>query len=632
MDEQNNNPMNPYGTDEIHDPYGINNAQESGGTQNPYGMNNAQNPYGMNNAQNPYGTNGAQNPYGMNNAQKPYGTNGAQNPYGMNNAQNPYGAAGAQNPYGQTPYGNVEPPKPPKKKMSGKTKALLFGGIGLAVIAAAVIVLFVFVLLPAKNRKTVKNAIDNMLGAEGIFSNTMLIKELGVDEISTNFSSEGGEVSAELQIGPGDSEGYMSVDADIAIDKTAKQMSGCLELGVKGEEILDVDVFADAEQTYVTVEDLLNGYLAINNKNIISGLKNSWLMEKIPEKAKTLFNALPDFSLDFFSTAASGSFSLEWLTSDDNKFWKESKIKSEGSEDLYAGSESISAKKYSVTIPKETLQQGISDLLDSSMSALSSSGIGSILGSSILSGASSANISQYLTQIKALISSMFKDDLVIYVYIKDDKLVSAKASMDLNLMSYTINAEVDLSSYTAGSQSILNLSGGISIMGKKVEVKASSVTKEEGDSLKTNVFIDVNAMGKEIVSGHYDQTYSKTSQDFDGSGSLSVNGASLGSISLKGKITEIDKGKKLSLHIDELSLTSSKGKTAAKVSGDVTIKTKSAGIDVKSRDTGKPVANLFSGSKEDAAAVLDENSEGYKKFIEKFKKVFGNAKFEIEDF
>ena len=39
MDEQNNNPMNPYGTDEIHDPYGINNAQESGGTQNPYGMN-----------------------------------------------------------------------------------------------------------------------------------------------------------------------------------------------------------------------------------------------------------------------------------------------------------------------------------------------------------------------------------------------------------------------------------------------------------------------------------------------------------------------------------------------------------------------------------------------------------------
>ena len=101
---------------------------------------------------------------------------------------------------------------------------------------------------------------------------------------------------------------------------------------------------------------------------------------------------------------------------------------------------------------------------------------------------------------------------------------------------------------------------------------------------------------------------------------------------LKGKITEIDKGKKLSLHIDELSLTSSKGKTAAKVFGDVIIKTKSAGIDVKSRDTGKPVANLFSGSKEDAAAVLDENSEGYKKFIEKFKKVFGNAKFEIEDF
>ncbi len=670
MDEQNNNPMNPYVTNETQDPYGTNGTQSpygdpygtngsrnpygtynaqnpygAAGAQDPYGMNNGQNPYGMNNAQNSYGAAGGQSPYGMNNGQNPYGAAGAQDPYGMNNGQspygmnngqNPYGAAGAQNPYGmnngQNPYGSIEPPKPPKKKMSKKTKAFLFGGIGLAVLAAAAIVLLLFVLLPAQNRKTVKQAIDNMLGSEGIFSNSMLVKELGVDELSRNFSSEGGELSAELQIGTGDAkDGYMTINADVAIDKSSKQMSGDLELGMLGTEIIDAEIFADEEQTYVTVEDFLNGYLAINNKNVISGLRNSWLLASLPDKAKALLNSFPDFSLDFFRTASS-SFSLERLTSDDNKFWKESKIKSEGSEDLYAGSESISAKKYSVTIPKETLQEGISEALDTAMSALGSSGIGSVLGSSILSGASSINISQYATQIKALIGSMFKDDLVIYVYIKDDKLVAARASMDLNLVSYSINAELDFSSYTAGTQSVMNLSGGISLMGQKVELKVNAVTKEEGDSLKTNATIGVTSMGKEMVSGYYDQTYSKTSQDVEGSGSLSVNGSSLGSVSLKGKIAGLDKGKTVSLHVDDFSLTNSKGKVVAKASGDVTIKTKSAGINVKSRDSGKQVANLFSGSKEDAKKVLDESTEGYKKFMENFRKVFGSVPFEIEDF
>ena len=210
MDEQNINPMdtnaadntgNPFGTIGTQDPYSMSGSGDPygmNGTQNPYGAGETQNPYGTNGASNPYGANGTQNPYGADGTQNPYGTNGAQNPYGASGVQNPYGANAAQNPYGaggmQNPYGtngaygsgSVTPPKPPKKKMSKKAKILIFGGIGLAAVAVAAVLLCIYVFFPAK--KTVKSALDNMLGSEGITSGSLLFKELGMDTLSTSVS------------------------------------------------------------------------------------------------------------------------------------------------------------------------------------------------------------------------------------------------------------------------------------------------------------------------------------------------------------------------------------------------------------------------------------------------------------
>ena len=642
MDEQNYNPMDTGGTTGTDNTYGTNEAQNpysTSGTQDPYGVNGAQNPYGAGGAQNPYGTGagqnpygagGAQNPYGTNGAASPYGTGGAQNPYGTNGAASPYGAAGMQNPYGtaaQSPYGSTEPPKPPKKKMSKKTKILLFGGIGLAVLVAAALVLCFTVFFPAMHKKTVKQAIDNMLGADGVFSNSLVLNEFGIKELAENFNNDGGELSADIKIGNKSNAELFSVEADVALDKSAKQLSGDIEISTKNEEIADVEIFSDAEQTYVTVEDLLNGYFAFNNNNIISGLKNSWLLADLPDSAKSVFSFLPDFSLDFFSS--SSGFSLDKLTSDDNEFWKNSKISRDGSETLYAGEESISATKYSVTIPKEILQEQVSKLIDSSMGAISNSSIGSLLGQT---GLSSTDLTQYISQIKALISSMFKDDLVYYVYIKDDKVVSIKTSLDLNLMAYTISVELDFTCFKADTQSVLNLSGVINVMGQKIEFKLNSNTKEEGDNLKTDATVSATAMGKELVSGYYSQTYSKSSRDISGSGSLTVKDKNLGSISVSGKVSELEAGKLLKLHLDDLTYTNSSGVNVITLSGDITLKTKAAGIDVKTRDTGKPVANLFTGTKEDAKAVYDETSEGYKKFMERFKKLFSLKNLELDDF
>ncbi|MBR6173507.1 MAG: hypothetical protein IKQ49_10140 [Eubacterium sp.] len=620
-----NSTQSPYGTNSTQSPYGTNSTQSpygTNGTQSPYGTNSTQNPYGSNSAQSPYGTNGTQSPYETNSAQSPYGTNSSQSqydaaargPYGTNGVQSPYGTAPAANPYGTSGAGYGQPPKPPKKKMSKKAKVLIFSGIGLAVAAVAAYFLCVYVFFPAK--KVVKEAMENMTAGDKLFEQSLLASEFGLDDIAKSFGSEGGEVIADLTVtgGTNDTGKSMDLKADVAIDKAGKQLSGDLELKSDDTELIDAEVFADENQTYLTVEDLMTGYLVLNNKNVLSSLKNSPLIKD--DKVKQALSMIPDFDLNLFSGNNLGL--TDGLFSDDNKLWKDSKVSREGSETLYAGDISVSAKKYSVTIPKETIQEMISEAVDKSLESITSTGI-----TANIPGLSGIDPAQYSVQIKALAKNLFKDDLVYYVYIKDDKVVGIKANINIALMTYTIGAELNYTSISADSQTITRLKADINLMGQSITFDLGINTKDEGGAYKTQATMSASVLGRDIMSASYDQSYTKADQTFQGSGSFSLSNSKTLNLTVNGKVAEKEKGKMLKLHFDEVALTAEQGKGSLRVSGDVTLKTKSAGIEIKPVDSGKTSVSLATGTQDQLEKLIDSTSEGYKKFMERIKKLTG---------
>ena len=575
-----------------------------------------QNPYGMNETQDPYGTNGAPDPYGTGAPQNPYGTNGAPNPYGTGAPQNPYGTTGVPNPYGtgvpQAPYGAApQPPKPPKKKMSKKAKILIFGGIGLAAVAAAVILLCIYVFFPAK--KTVEKAMQAMANGDNLFSQSVLGSELGIDALVKSFSEEGGEVIADLTLAAdvtSSADKTLGIGADVALDKTAKQLSGTFKLNYSGKDLLDAHLFSDENQTSATIKDLMKGYLTINNKGVISSLKNSPLITE--DTVKQALGMIPDFDLNFFGGMGAGLTAN--LFSDDNEMWKDSKVSREGSETLYAGDISVSAKKYSVTIPKEKLQEMVGKAVDQGMEALTNANVS-------IPGLSGLNLSAYGTQLKTIIQGIFKDDLVYYVYIKDDKVVSVKANLSLALMTYNIKADLDFTSISADSKNVTKFKAVLDMMGQTIDVDLNISTKEEGGAYNTTASLSATALGKTLASGSYEQTYNKADQTIQGSGSYSITGNATGKISVSGKVAEIDKGKLLKFSFDDISIELPNNGKSVHLSGDLTIKAKSAGLQIQPVDSSKPNVNLSTANKDQIKTVIDTESEEFKKFVEQFKNI-----------
>ena len=492
--------------------------------------------------------------------------------------------------------------------MSKKAKILIFGGVGLAAVAVAAVFLCLYVFFPAK--KTVKAAIDGMLSSDNIVSKSVLMKELGMDTLSQNFAREGGQIKLDLTMdGEAVSSQKTGVDAELDLDKAAKKLSGELELERNGEKFVEAELFADEERTYVTVKDLMKGYLSVTNKDILNSIMNSPLVkEMMSHSSVSMPSNIPKIDLNFF--AESNSINMEAFTSDDNVLWKDSKVGREGSEKLAIGSEMVSAKKYSVTIPKETLKKLVENYMDVALNAAGNTQFGSIDPS----------------QIKSLMSGIFKDDFVYYVYVLDDKVISIKANGKLTVVMYSLDYNIDFVNYSSDTQNTLSFSLSLGMGGMNaIEAKFSSITKNEGDQLKTDVTLTLTAANTAEISGSYSQTYNKSAKTFSGSGSLTQSGNSIGKIALEGKVEEQEAGKKLKLHLDNFAISSSSGQEIMKLEGSIEIKTKDGGIEVKSMDSSKPVVKIEADSREEIKAIIDPESEEYKKFIERFRKAMDGA-------
>ena len=602
MDDTNMNPFeqdgqgaNPYAQQAGANPYG----QQAGA--NPYGQQAGANPYGQQAGANPYAQQAGANPYGQQAGANPYGQQAGANPYGQQAGSNPYGQQAGANPYAQpavNPYsaggGAPVPPKEPRKKMSKKMKILIFSGIAAVLLGVGLYFLFTRVVFPPK--KTLRAAVDNTLSAANMMGDSLLAKEFGLDTLVGTTQTKGGSADLSLKLKKYDAKPKLeglSVDVAIGLDKSAKQMSVDGKLTNKKNESIEAEAFADEERMYFIIKDLMDGYGSVTNKNIVSALKQSPLLQGQDLSA---LNMIPDISLNLFSTEQQSLFTI----GDD--FWDEVSVSRSGSEKLTVGEDSISAKKYAVTIPKEKIQEKVEKALDQYMEVFANSSVMNLLAGQ---GISSANIDTLKTQIKAVIKGMFTEDVVIYVFLDGDKVVGIKTNGELHLAAYTMAYEASFTVFSDDTKSVVGLDASLSVMGQKISLTGSVISKKDGEKINTTANAALSAAGRDALKIEYKQIYDGSDKSLRGTGSISVANGSDVSISMEGAVTELDKGKKLGIRIDELALTY-KEKTVS-VEGNVLLRTLDDGATVKTRDTGKKTVDLLAADKNEVQSLLAQD-------------------------
>ena len=606
MDDPN---MNPYGSDPTNGtPQGTPFSQG-----NPYGtQSQTGNPYGA--QQNPYGAQTQTgNPYGA--QQNPYGAQSqAGNPYGAQprGGVNPYAQAGT-NPYAAAaPYGAGAapvPPKPPKKKMPTWVKALIFGGVGAAVLGVGLYFLLTRVVFPPK--KTVDAAFENSFSAQELFM-TPLTKELGVETLSQNIRQSGGYFSFDLAAAGENSTGDV-VHGEGVIDKGAKQLSAEGSLQQNGKTIVEADLFADDSQTYITIQDLMNGYVAISNKNIISGLKNSKLLEGKSELLQAI-SSLPDFSLDYFGNGPIIS-GLTGLTGDDSimsELWDKSKVSRAGSETINIGTDSISTKKYEVTIPKEALQDALGKMIDQALNSLDDAQLERYLQQA---GVTSAQVKQLVEQARSVIKNMITEDFKYYTFIYEDKVVSIQSEGTLKLSGVAINYGFDFVNYSDDEKAVVSLKASLNVMGQKIEISGSINSRKTGSVYEMNVDGSLQAAGRDVMSLGYTQSFDPSTKKISGTGSLQAEGSTALTLSVSGDVTELTPGKSISLDLSEIKVRTDAMETAFSLKATVST-LDASGKSVKPLDSAKKVVNVMTASEEEIRSVIDENSAEYKKFMD----------------
>ncbi len=611
MDEQN---MNPNAQNSGQDPYAggvpTNGAPQgtpfTQGQQNPYA-----NPYGAQG--NPYGARPQGNPYGAQGGPQgnPYGAQPQGNPYA---GVNPYAQAGT-NPYAAPTTGTVlngnapVAPKPPKKKMPGWVKALIFGGVGAAALAVGLYFLFTLVIFPAK--KTVDKALESSFTMEELVK-TPLCGELGMDALAETIKQAGGEVSVKVDMdsAAGKSLKGITVESDLAIDRGMKLLSGETVITKKGETVLDAEIFADETKTYVTIEDMMNGYLALNNQNIISSLAKSGLLSSKEAEALAM---MPDISLNYFGDGPLISGLTESIFNF-SELWDQAKVSRAGKESLMVDGDSISATKYEVTIPKEALQDMLAKAMEQLATTLQGDQYADLLSRYGITG---SQLQQAISTYGSMVKNMITEDFVYYLYLYDDKVVSFKAEGTLKISGIGINYNAQAIIYSGADKTVYSLNGSLGVMGQSIGLNASFVSKKDGANYKTSITGDLTIPGQDSIGLEYSHTYDPSTKKITGSGSVRAKGSTIATLSIDGQVSELTSGKSVTIDLSDVTVRAENQEV--KFAMSATVKALDAGATVKEKDSSKKVVNVFEATRDEIKAIVDPESEAYKQFMERLK-------------
>ncbi|MCM1273301.1 MAG: hypothetical protein NC225_08920 [Clostridium sp.] len=476
-----------------------------------------------------------------------------------------------QAPMGGGNGGPGNPPKTKKPMSGGKLAGIILGGVA-AVAAIVCGVIFIPRLLKT-DKEVVIDAFNASFQQEVVEADTDDI--LGSKEIEKKLEENGGEISLALNLSEIDgATGTATVSVNEIYNPIDKLVNYTVNSVVESKDIFTFNLIGEQDNTYLEFVNLIDGYFMLPNDNMGGAINSSYFGELLRKEGITV----PDVSVDYFQTtetstaADSVSVNPSYVNAIE-KLWDSTEYEKQGNAKIDVNGSTVKAKEYTVTMKEENIEEAITTVFDGVIQE-------AMADPSLLedSGLTAEQYEATLNQVKAMVPSLVAGDFVLYVYVKDDKVVKCTSKDDISLygVKFGYDFYMDLDEKNASGKFTFNVmdeSVGVSFEVKdmkgnpngkisvtvpdnNIDLTFTSTVESTNAAEKLNVDVNLTNNNETLMTINYNGEANKTDHSIKVTGTMTVpeDNSSM-EFNMSGKFADIVKGTSYSMIFDDISMS-----------------------------------------------------------------------------
>lgn len=455
-----------------------------------------------------------------------------------------------QSVYDQTVnmYGDqAHKPESPKKRKGIKI-AIIAVVAALVIIAAFVVVFFVFIKKSPKD--AVKDAMENTAKE---LENNNIVGIVGADDIDVDKLDVQSDFTIDKVAGDGQLDGStFTFDASTAESDGQNSFKLGSSMTLAGETV-SADVVMIGQTLYMSCPDLFTKTFSFDMNSVMAELdsKDAGAGGSVDSEA---LQKIIDEDLKPAADKLAESITYEKVGKD---------------EFTNANGKTIKADHYTVTITTDAIDEFSQALVDCLNKYMDSNLSDDMMDQM---GVTKDQLKQSIGTIPSLVSAVMTKDAVANVYVENDKVIRVDWDYDLAAAGVKISFTADYmgdGNVTSDAVTKIALTYGSDV---NIELKSESKTDTSGDKISTDKKYTLSAMSggeSQEFTGNVTSDYDKNSGKMSGSISVDVQGETA-QAAFEGVLADVKKGESFSINDAKLTVTVS-GEDVLQCSGNLKV-------------------------------------------------------------
>ena len=455
-----------------------------------------------------------------------------------------------QSVYDQTVnmYGDqAHKPESPKKRKGIKI-AIIAVVAALVIIAAFVVVFFVFIKKSPKD--AVKDAMENTAKE---LENNNISGIVGADDIDVDKLDVQSDFTIDKVAGDGQLDGStFTFDASTAKSDGQNSFKLGSSMTLAGETV-SADVVMIGQTLYMSCPDLFTKTFSFDMNSVMAELdsKDAGAGGSVDSEA---LQKIIDEDLKPAADKLAESITYEKVGKD---------------EFTNANGKTIKADHYTVTITTDAIDEFSQALVDCLNKYMDSNLSDDMMDQM---GVTKDQLKQSIGTIPSLVSAVMTKDAVANVYVENDKVIRVDWDYDLAAAGVKISFIADYmgdGNVTSDAVTKIALTYGSDV---NIELKSESKTDTSGDKISTDKKYTLSAMSggeSQEFTGNVTSDYDKNSGKMSGSISVDVQGETAQAV-FEGVLADVKKGESFSINDAKLTVTVS-GEDVLQCSGNLKV-------------------------------------------------------------
>ena len=455
-----------------------------------------------------------------------------------------------QSVYDQTVnmYGDqAHKPESPKKRKGIKI-AIIAVVAALVIIAAFVVVFFVFIKKSPKD--AVKDAMENTAKE---LENNNIAGIVGADDIDVDKLDVQSDFTIDKVAGDGQLDGStFTFDASTAKSDGQNSFKLGSSMTLAGETV-SADVVMIGQTLYMSCPDLFTKTFSFDMNSVMAELdsKDAGAGGSVDSEA---LQKIIDEDLKPAADKLAESITYEKVGKD---------------EFTNANGKTIKADHYTVTITTDAIDEFSQALVDCLNKYMDSNLSDDMMDQM---GVTKDQLKQSIGTIPSLVSAVMTKDAVANVYVENDKVIRVDWDYDLAAAGVKLSFTADYMGdgyVTSDAVTKIALTYGSDV---NIELKSESKTDTSGDKISTDKKYTLSAMSggeSQEFTGNVTSDYDKNSGKMSGSISVDVQGETAQAV-FEGVLADVKKGESFSINDAKLTVTVS-GEDVLQCSGNLKV-------------------------------------------------------------